>query len=61
MKKYTITTQAIIYQTFTVEAENKKEARHILLSGEVDEDEDSTDVDRVNVISIEEVSDEQVV
>ena len=59
MKKYTITTQAIIYQTFTVEAADKKEARNILFSGEVDEDENSTDVDRLNVISIEEVSDEQ--
>jgi len=59
MKKYTITTQAIIYQTFTVEATDKKEARNILFSGEVDEDENSTDVDRLNVISIEEVSDEQ--
>ena len=59
MKKYTITTQAIIYQTFTVEAENKKEAREILLSGEIDEDEDSADVDRVNVFSIEEVGNEQ--
>ena len=59
MKKYTITTQAIIYQTFTVEATDKKEARNILFTGEIDEDENSTDVDRLNVISIEEVSDEQ--
>lgn len=59
MNKYIITTQAIIYQTFTVEAENKKEAREILLSGEVDEDDNSTNVDKVNVVSIEEVNDEQ--
>ena len=59
MKKYTIATQAIIYQTFTVEAENKKEAREILYSGEAEVVEMDSEVNSVNVVSIEEVIDEQ--
>lgn len=59
MKKYTIATQAIIYQTFTVEAENKKEAREILYSGKAELVETDSEVNSVNVVSIEEVIDEQ--
>lgn len=59
MKKYTITTQAIINQVFVVEATNKKEAREILYSGDAELVETDSEVNSVNVISIEEVSDEQ--
>jgi len=59
MKEYTITTQAIIQQTFVVEATDKKEAREILYSGEAELVETDSEVNSVNVISIEEVSDEQ--
>lgn len=59
MKEYTITTQAIIHQTFVVEATDKKEAREILYSGEAELVETDSEVNSVNVISIEEVSDEQ--
>lgn len=59
MKKYTIATQAIIYQTFTVEAENKKEAREILYSGKAELVETDSEVNSVDVLSIEEVNDDE--
>lgn len=59
MKKYTITTQAIIYQTFAVEAADKKEAREILYSGEAELIETDSEVNSVNVVSIEEVDDDE--
>lgn len=59
MKNYTITTEAIIYQTFVVEATDKKQAREILYSGEAEVVEMDNEVNSVNVVSIEEVIDEQ--
>lgn len=57
MKKYTINTQAIIHQTFVVEAADKKEAREILYSGEAEVVEmDSEETLSFKVISIGEVS-----
>lgn len=55
MKKYTIVTQAIVYQSFTVEAEDKKKASEILYSGEAYEDDSNNDVLSVNIESITEV------
>lgn len=60
MKKYTITTQAIINQVFAVEATDKKEAREILYSGEAEVVEmDSEETLSLKVISIEEINEDE--
>ena len=59
-KKYNITTQAIIHQTFVVEATDKKEARKILYSGEAEVVEmDSEETLSLKVISIEEAEEDE--
>jgi len=60
MKKYTIVTQAIVYQSFTVEAEDKKKAREILYSGKAEVVEIyNEETLSLKVISIEEVNEDE--
>tara|TARA_R110000782_G_scaffold21404_6_gene57603 strand:+ start:1719 stop:1889 length:171 start_codon:yes stop_codon:yes gene_type:complete len=56
MKTYKIKTTTVVHTWYMVEAENKKEARKILLSGEAEQpDDEDCDVYSVDVDTIEEV------
>ena len=56
MKTYRIKTTTVVHTWYMVEAENKKEARKILLSGEAEQpDDEDCDVYSVDVDTIEEV------
>lgn len=56
MQTYRIKTTTVVHTWYMVEAENKKEARKILLSGEAEQpDEEDCNVYSVDVDTIEEV------
>lgn len=56
MKIYRIKTTTVVHSWYTVEAVDKKEARKMLFSGEVEQpDDEDCDVYSVDVDTIEEV------
>jgi len=56
MKTYRIKTTTVVHSWYTVEAVDKKEARKMLFSGEVEQpDDEDCDVYSVDVDTIEEV------
>jgi hypothetical protein len=60
MKTYQIKTTTVVHTWYTIEAENKKEARKILLSGEAEQpDDEDCDVYSVHVDTIEEVIEDE--
>tara|TARA_R110001632_G_scaffold98507_1_gene205097 strand:+ start:1600 stop:1788 length:189 start_codon:yes stop_codon:yes gene_type:complete len=62
MKTYRIKTTTLVHSWYTVEAENKKEARKILFSGELEQpDDEDCDVYSIDVDSIEEVIEDEAV
>jgi len=59
MNTYKIKTSTVINSWYIVKAENKEEARELLLSGDVDQpDDEDCDIHSVDVDSIEEVTEE---
>ena len=62
MKTYRIKTTTLVLSWYTVEAENKKEARKILFSGELEQpDDEDCDVYSIDVDSIEEMIEDEAV